>query len=123
MLTCFSVRVIARGTLYDFLRNRVEAKSQNSLKGHLDAWFAETAKAAWRNSAELKRQYGSASIVSSERVVFNIKGNHYRLVVAIDYNFQIVLIKWLGSHAEYDKIDAKKVEYDKSRYANPSHPD
>ncbi len=65
-------------------------------------------------------QYSSASIVSSERVVFNIKGNDYRLVVAINYHYQVLLIKWLGTHKEYDEIDVGKVEYEKQRYTNPS---
>jgi len=115
------VRVIARGTLNDFVQNRVERKLQRSVKDHLDAWYAEAAKANWKDPAELKRQYTSASIISSERVVFNIKGNAYRLIVAINYYYQLLLIKWLGTHKEYDQIDAEKVEYDKKRYANPSN--
>lgn len=68
-------------------------------------------RAAWRSSAEVKRSYGTASIVSSDRVVFNLKGNDYRLVTAIDYRRQIVFIKWLGPHRDYHTIDARKVEY------------
>ena len=59
--------------------------------------------------------------VSGERVVFNIKGNDYRLVVAINYHYQILLTIWLGTHQEYDKIDVTKVAYEKERYANPSN--
>ena len=113
-----AVRVIARGTLNQFVRNRVNGKLQTMVKAHLDAWYAEAARATWKNSAELKQQYRSASIVSSERVVFNIKGNEYRLVVAINYPHQVLLIVWLGTHKEYDKIDVKKVRYDKNRYAD-----
>ena len=112
------MRVIARGTLNDFVENRVTRSQRAGVKAHLDAWFAETAKAAWKNSAELKSQYSSASIVSAERVVFNIKGNDYRLVVSINYDFGIVLIKWLGTHREYDQIDVREVSYDKIRYSN-----
>lgn len=61
--------------------------------------------------------------MSSERVVFNIKGNEYRLVVAINYQFQIALILWIGTHKEYDRIDVEKVQYDKKRYQSPSHPE
>lgn len=114
------VRVIARGTLNGFVRNRVDAKHQKPVKAQLDAWYAEVAKAEWMSSAELKSQYSSASIVSAERVVFNIKGNDYRLVVAINYAFQVVLIKWLGTHKEYDKIDVEQVTYDENRYADPT---
>lgn len=115
-----TVRVIARGTLNGFVRNRVDRKLQKAVKAHLDAWYAEAAKAEWKTSAELKSQYNSAGIISAERVVFNIKGNDYRLVVAINYHFQVLLIKWLGTHKEYDNIDVEKVTYDEGRYAYPS---
>jgi mRNA interferase HigB len=115
------VRVIARGTLNDFVRNRVERKLKQAVKDQLDAWYSEAAKATWKSPAELKAQYRSASIISSERVVFNIKGNDYRLIVAINYHYQVLLIKWLGTHKEYDQIDAEKVEYEKGRYASPSN--
>jgi len=113
--------VIARRTLNDFVQNRVEPKLQRTVKDHLDSWFAEAVKATWKSSAELKAQYGSASIVSAERVVFNIKGNDYRLIVAINYHYQVLLIKWLGTHKEYERVDAEQVEYEKQRYANPSN--
>jgi mRNA interferase HigB len=118
-----AVRVIARGTLHQFVQNRVSGKLHAIVKAHLDAWYAEAARASWKNSAELKQQYRSASIVSSERVVFNIKGNEYRLVVAINYPHQVLLILWLGTHKEYDTIDVKKVRYDKSRYPDSSSSD
>jgi mRNA interferase HigB len=66
--------------------------------------------------------YGSASIVGAERVVFNIKGNDYRLVTAIDYRRGIVFIKWLGAHKDYDKIDARTVQYDDQTYPDKSRP-
>jgi mRNA interferase HigB len=86
-------------------------EGQKAVKAALDAWFHEAQRAKWRNSAEVKRSYGTASIVSADRVVFNIKGNDYRLVTAIDYCRQIVFIKWLGPHHDYDKIDARTVQY------------
>jgi len=116
-----TVRVIARSTLTGFVRNRVEGKLQKIVKGHLNAWYAETAKASWKNPAELKKQYGSASIISAERAVFSIKGNDYSLITAINYHYQVLLIIWIGTHKEYDRIDARKVEYDKQCYADPSH--
>jgi len=112
------VRVIARATLNDFVRNRVVRAHQTIVKAQLDAWYAVTAKALWKNSAEVKAQYSSASILSAERVVFNIKGNDHRLIVAINFHYGIVLIKWLGTHKEYDKIDAMEVEYDEGRYSS-----
>ena len=81
------------------------------MKSSLDAWFHEAQKANWRGSAELKSSYATASIVSADRVVFNIKGNSYRLVVAIDYEKGIVWIKWLGTHEDYDQIDATEVDH------------
>jgi mRNA interferase HigB len=122
-ISIHSVRVIARGTLNHFVRNRVEGRLQKMVKAHLDAWYAEAARATWKSSAELKQLYRSASIVSAECVVFNIKGNEYRLVVAINYPHQVLLILWLGTHREDDKIDVKKVRYDKSRYADSPNPD
>jgi mRNA interferase HigB len=117
------VRIIARNTLHGFVRNRVERRLQRVVKDHLDAWFALASRAVWKNSAELKRQCRTASIVSAERVVFNIKGNEFRLVVAVDYDHGVVLILWLGTHREYDLIDVKQVEFDKERYANQTDPD
>jgi len=77
----------------------------------LDAWFDEVRKARWANSAEIKRRYATASIVSADRVVFNIKGNDYRLVAAVDFEKSIVWIKWIGTHAAYDRIDVTKVDH------------
>ncbi|HEY5331025.1 MAG TPA: type II toxin-antitoxin system HigB family toxin [Acidobacteriaceae bacterium] len=114
------MRVIARGTLNDFVTNRVARAQQAVVKAHLDAWHERAIKAEWKSSAELKSQFGTASILSAERVVFNIKGNDYRLVVLIDYYYQGVLVLWLGTHAEYDKIDAREVKYDKKRYRSPA---
>jgi mRNA interferase HigB len=105
------VRVIARKTLKDHCQKRIRHKDYASLKSALDSWYAEVAKANWSSSAEAKAHYATASIISSDRVVFNIKGNDYRLVAAIHYRRQIVFILWVGTHQEYDKIDARKVRY------------
>ena len=86
-------------------------KSQAAVKTAVDAWFHEVERASWASSADVRNSYGTASIVSSDRVVFNIKGNDYRLVTAIDYRRRIVFIKWFGSHREYDEIDARTVQY------------
>jgi mRNA interferase HigB len=105
------VRVIARSSLTRFVESLSEQKGQRPVKAALDAWFHETVRARWRSSADVKRSYGTASIVSGDRVVFNIKGNDYRLVTAIDYHRQIVFVKWIGSHRDYDRIDARTVRY------------
>lgn len=112
------VRIIARGTLNGFVRNRVDRRLQKAVKEHLDAWFAMVSRADWNNSAELKSMFRNASIISSERVAFNIKGNEYRLVVAVDYTHGLVLILWIGTHREYDQIDVRTVEFEKERYAD-----
>ncbi len=105
------MRVIARRTLRDFVATRTGHKDQSALRSALDAWFHETQNAEWRTSAEIKEFYATASIVSADRVVFNIKGNSYRLVVAIDFEKGIVWIKWLGAHKDYDQIDVTEVEH------------
>jgi mRNA interferase HigB len=108
------MRVIARRTLTEFVEARVGQADHRALKSAFDLWFAEAKNAAWNTSADVKRRYATASIVGADRVVFNIKGNGYRLVVAIDYEKGIVWIKWIGTHAEYDKIDVRTVEYGRS---------
>ena len=105
------MRVIARPVLLRFLESFKGSPSQRALKAAFDAWFREARRAVWRNSADVKKSYGSASIVSADRVVFNIKGNDCRLVTAIDYRRQIVFIKWIGTHRDYDKIDVRTVRY------------
>ncbi len=76
----------------------------------LKAWVAEVKKANWRDTHDIKAQYASASFLSNRRVVFNIKGNDHRLIVAVAYRLGAVYIKFIGTHAEYDKINAETVE-------------
>ena len=73
----------------------------------LKSWHAEAKSAEWNTPDDIKQRYPSADILPGNRVVFNIKGNHYRLVVKIHYNTGIVYIRFVGTHAEYDKIDAE----------------
>jgi mRNA interferase HigB len=107
------MRIIARRTLREFVASRVGHKDQPALKAALDAWFDEVRKAQWRSTADVRRLYATASVVTAERVVFNIKGNSYRLVVAIDFDKSIVWIKWIGTHGDYDWIDVTKVKHEK----------
>jgi mRNA interferase HigB len=107
------MRIIARRTLREFAASRAGHKDQPALKTALDAWFDEVSKTRWRNAADVKRLYATASVVSAERIVFNIKGNAYRLVVSVDFEKSIVWIKWLGTHRDYDRIDVTKVSYEK----------
>jgi mRNA interferase HigB len=106
------MRVIARKMLRRFIDSLRGSKDQKAVKSALDAWFHEAQQADWKNPADVVRAYANATIVGPDRVVFNIKGNDYRLVVAIHYRLQIVFIKWLGSHVEYDKINIKTVNYE-----------
>ncbi len=105
------VRVIARNTLSRFIERLAGHPEQHAVRAALEAWFHEVSQAEWSSPADVKRSFGNASILGAERVVFNIKGNDYRLIAAIDYRRKIVFIKWLGNHAEYDRIDARNVQY------------
>ena len=99
------MRIIAFKTLRDFFEKPEYSDSEVSLR----AWYHDIKTAEWKNSNELKKQYKNASIIGEGRVVFNIKGNDYRLVVAIDYEFQAIFIRFIGTHRQYDKIDAKTI--------------
>jgi mRNA interferase HigB len=105
------MRVTSRRTLRLFVEGLAGHKDHAAVKAALDAWFDEAKKARWQTSADVRRRYATASIISADRIVFNIKGNDYRLVVAIDFDRSIVWIKWIGTHKEYDKIDVKKVKH------------
>jgi mRNA interferase HigB len=98
------VRIIARKTLKQFIEGLKGSKDQKAVKSALDAWFHEVLRAEWKTPADVLKAYANASIVEPDRVVFNIKGNDCRLVVAINYRHQIVFIKWLGTQAEYDRL-------------------
>lgn len=97
------MRVIARKTLRDFWMTHSD--SEPALK----AWFYEAERSTWQSPAEIKLNYPSASILTDNRVVFNIKGNKYRLIVKINYDYGQVFIRFVGTHAEYDKINASTI--------------
>lgn len=99
--------IITRGTLLDYCRKYPQAAVA------LQEWYHELVMADFRNFNELKRAYGTASMVGDDRVVFNIMGNKYRLVVRIVFDFKVIQVKWFGTHAEYDKIDVRYVKYKK----------
>ena len=101
--TVWDVRLFNRSTVKAF------ADAHASARQPLFAWFDEVEKAAWTGPDDVKRRYPSASIVAGDRIVFNIKGNDYRIVVAVRYDFYAVYIRFIGTHAEYDKIDATKI--------------
>ncbi len=91
------MNVIGIGTLSEFSNNHADAR------GRLSVWLNEAKEADWKRSHDIKQKYASASFLADNIVVFNIKGNDYRLVTKIDYENQIVLIKKIGTHAEYSK--------------------
>lgn len=107
------MRIIARRTLRAFVESRAGRRDQPALRAALDDWFAEVSQARWRSTADVKRLYATASVVTAERIVFNIKGNDYRLVVSVDFEKGIVWIKWIGTHEEYDRIDVREVEHER----------
>jgi len=96
------MRVIGASKLHEFWTRRQDAKAQ------LEAWYAEAEHARWRSPRDVKKRHTKASIIGNNRVVFNICGNKYRLVVHIKYGFETVIIRFIGTHAEYDRIDAKE---------------
>lgn len=101
------MRVIAVSALREFWITHPAAEQP------LRAWYDEVVAADWAGPADLKVNFGSASILQSGRAVFNIAGNKYRLVVAIAYRLQVVFIKFIGTHAQYDKINAQTIEWRK----------
>ena len=107
------MRIIARRTLARFVDSLAGRRDRRAVKAALDAWFHEFKRARWANTADVKRSYGTASIVAADRIVFDVKGNAYRLVVAVDFEKGIVWINWLGNHEDYNRIDVKEISYEK----------
>ena len=99
------MRIISRKTLREFWELPNYANSEQPLK----AWYDEAAKANWETPNEIKAQYKSASVLKGGRVVFNIHGNRYRLVVKINYDFGVIYIRFVGTHEAYDKINVEEV--------------
>lgn len=97
------MRVIAKKILRDFRQKHADAEEQ------LKTWFKEASKSNWKSPVDIRAEYANASILKSGRVVFNICGNKYRLIVEINYVRQWVFIRFIGTHDDYDKIDADKI--------------
>ncbi len=98
------MRVIAVSHLRTFWENHPDAEQA------LKSWVDEVKQATWQQPADIKMQYRNASTLKNRRVVFNIKGNDYRLITAVAYRYQAIYVKFIGTHAEYDAIDAETVE-------------
>lgn len=99
--------IITRKTLLGYCKKYPAAATA------LQEWYHELVNGDFKNFNELKKVYGNASLVADDRVVFNIVGNKYRLVVRIVFEFKAIQIKWFGTHAEYDKINVTTVQYKK----------
>ena len=97
------MRIIALAQLREFWKRHPQAEIP------LRAWHALASRADWKNPADVKRAYASASFLQDNRVVFNIKGNDFRLVVAVHYNRGMMYIRFVGTHADYDRIDAATI--------------
>jgi mRNA interferase HigB len=97
------VRIITRGTLRRFWQSHPDAQEP------LKTWYHEARKAHWKSPHEIKNMYRNASVIGDNRIVFNIAGNKYRLIVKFNYEFGIAYIRFIGSHRTYDTIDAENV--------------
>ncbi len=97
------MRVFAKPILREFWTKHADCEEQ------LKVWYSETERARWKSFNALKAKYPSASILKDNRIVFNIKGNTYRLVVKFNFPYQVCWIRFIGTHAEYDKIDANTI--------------
>jgi mRNA interferase HigB len=97
------MRIISKRTLREFWERFRDAEEP------LLAWYREVEKEDWDSPAKLKEKYRSASIIKGSRVVFNIKGNAYRLVVKVNYQHSVVYVRFVGTHAEYDRVNVEEV--------------
>jgi mRNA interferase HigB len=91
------MKVLGRDKLTKFSRQHANVKAA------LDSWFDEAKNAIWKKPQDIKDRYRSADFLSGNRVIFNIKGNHYRLVIKVKYQNGIAVVEWVGTHSEYDK--------------------
>lgn len=103
------MKIIAKKILREFWQKHQDCKQQ------LKSWFQETSKVEWKSTKDIKKEYPSTSFLADNRVIFDIKENHYRLIVKINYDYQIVWIRFIGTHDEYDKIDATKIYQNDSK--------
>jgi mRNA interferase HigB len=97
------MRVFTRKTLREYWNDH------SNVEQALKAWFSEAKHAQWKSPADIKKKYPRASILPNSRVVFRIKGNNYRLIIKVNYDYGQVFIRFVGTHAEYDKIDATTI--------------
>ena len=97
------MRIIAKKTLREFWTKHSDCEQQ------LKSWYREAELSEWKSNHEIKIEYPTASILGGNRIVFNIKGNKYRLIIKINFEYQMIWIRFVGTHKEYDRIDANKI--------------
>ena len=100
------MRVISKKTIKEFWE--LHPNFQDA-KAWLQEWYAEAESSDWKSPEDIKKRYRSASFLADNRVVFNVCGNNYRLIVKINYGYGIIYIRFIGTHADYDKTDAKTI--------------
>ena len=100
------MRIIAKKTLVNFYIKHSSAKSS------LEAWYSEVTQQNWEKPEDVVKFYSSADVITGKRFVFNIKGNHYRLIADIEFKLKIIFIVWVGTHANYDKIKVEEIKYE-----------
>lgn len=101
------MRIIAKSTLRNFW------EVHNDAEQPLKDWYFLVKQTDWESPNEVKETFGNASLIGNNRVIFNIKGNDFRLVTEIDYELKFIFILWVGTHKDYDKIDTKNIKYEK----------
>jgi len=97
------LRIISKKILREFWAKHSDCEQQ------LKSWFQESSNSEWNSPKEIKKEFPSASFLADNRVVFNIKGNSYRLIVKVNFEYKMIWIRFIGTHAEYDKIDANNI--------------
>jgi len=102
------MRIIAKRTLISYYQDNASSKKS------LEAWFKEVEDSDWEKPGDVIKDYPFADVITGKRFVFNIKGNNFRLVADIEFKLKIVFIVWIGTHANYDKIDVKEISYAKN---------
>jgi len=97
------LRILAKKILREYW------EKHSAIEEQLKSWYQETSKSNWLNPNYVKDEFPNARLISNNRVIFNIKGNQYRLIVRVNYKYQMVYVRFIGSHEEYDKIDPLKI--------------
>ena len=97
------MRVLSRKSLRQFWEKHPDARQP------LQSWYTDVKHANWKRPSDIKTTYQIASFISNNRIVFNIKGNKYRIIVVVEYRFGMVFIRFVGTHAEYDRIDPETI--------------